>query len=246
MNYQKEIDYLQSKDARLAIIMSHELEIIHADHDIYGALMSAIISQQISTAAASSIRRRFLEYFKNPTEKDEVYGYPDIETVLNTSIETFKSLGLSNSKANYIKNVASFYKDYKLTSLNSSAHKEENVNQIEIAGNIENVNQVEKVNRELATGSDIELIANLTTIKGVGRWTVEMMLIFKLAREDVFALDDLGLVNGVVSLYDLKRTKTLKKRIGQISKNWSPYRSIVSRYVWSCKDRDKLKARSQE
>ena len=228
MNYQKEIDYLQSKDAKLAIIMSHELDMIHADHDIYGALMSAIISQQISTAAARSIRRRFLEYFKNPTEKDEVYGYPDIDTVLNTSIETFKSLGLSNSKANYIKNVASLYKDYKLTSLNSPAHKEENVN------------------RELATYSDTELIANLTIIKGVGRWTVEMMLIFKLAREDVFALDDLALVNGVVSLYDLKRTKTLKKRIEQISKNWSPYRSIVSRYVWSYKDRDKLKARSQE
>ena len=240
MNYQKEIDYLQSKDARLAIIMSHELEIIHADHDICGALMSAIISQQISTAAASSIRRRFLEYFKNPTEKDEVYGYPDIDTVLNTSIETFKSLGLSNSKANYIKNVASFYKDYKLTSLNSSAHKEENMDKLEI------VSQVENVNRELATHGDTELIANLTTIKGVGRWTVEMMLIFKLAREDVFALDDLALVNGVVRLYNLKRTKTLKKRIEQISKNWSPYRSIVSRYVWSYKDRDKLKARSQE
>ena len=223
MNYQKEIDYLQSKDARLAIIMSHELEIIHADHDIYGALMSAIISQQISTAAARSIKKRFLEYFKKVTDKDGVYNYPDIDTVLNTSIETFKSLGLSNSKANYIKNVASFYKDYKLTSLNSSAHKEENVN------------------RELATYSDTELIANLTTIKGVGRWTVEMMLIFKLAREDVFALDDLALVNGVVSLYNLKRTKTLKKRIEQISKNWSPYRSIVSRYVWSYKDRDKLK-----
>ena len=223
MNYQKEIDYLQSKDAKLSTIMSHELDMIHADHDIYGALMSAIISQQISTAAARSIKKRFLEYFKKVTDKDEVYNYPDIETVLNTSIETFKSLGLSNSKANYIKNVASFYKDYKLTSLNSPAHKEENVN------------------RELATYSDTELIANLTIIKGVGRWTVEMMLIFKLAREDVFALDDLALVNGVVSLYNLKRTKTLKKRIDKISKNWSPYRSIVSRYVWSYKDRDKLK-----
>ena len=199
MNYQKEIEYLKSKDIKLATIFPTELDMIVSDDDIYGALMSAIISQQISTAAANSIKKRFLEFFKNT--------YPDIETVLNTNIETLKSLGLSTQKASYIKNVAIFYQKNSLT------------------------------NRELLKLNDEQLIEKLTQIKGVGIWTVEMILMFKLARPDVFALDDLGLINGVVKLYSLKKTKTLKKRIEKISKRWSPYRSVASRYIWAYKDK---------
>ena len=83
-----------------------------------------------------------------------------------------------------------------------------------------------------------EVIALLTQIKGVGKWTVEMILMFTLGREDVFALDDLGLKQGVIKLYNLKETdkKVLIKKIEKISSKWSPYRTCASRYLWNWKD----------
>ena len=187
-------------DPKLARVIDvvGEMETMTSDTDIYGALMSAIIGQQISTAAARSIRAKFLFYFNNK--------YPDAETVISTTEETFKSLGLSTQKAGYIKNVAFFYKENNLK------------------------------DTELMRLDDETLVTKLTQIKGVGRWTVEMMLMFKLARPDIFALDDLGLVSGVMAIYSLKKTKTLKKRIDKITKLWSPYRSLASRYVWAYRD----------
>jgi DNA-3-methyladenine glycosylase II len=86
--------------------------------------------------------------------------------------------------------------------------------------------------------SNDEVIDLLTQIKGVGKWTVEMILMFTLGREDVFALDDLGLKQGVIKLYNLKETdkKLLQKKIEKISLKWRPYRTYASRYLWDWKD----------
>ena len=86
--------------------------------------------------------------------------------------------------------------------------------------------------------SNEEVIDLLTQIKGVGKWTAEMILMFTLGREDVFAIDDLGLKQGVIRLYNLKETdkKLLQKKIEKISLKWSPYRTYASRYLWNWKD----------
>jgi DNA-3-methyladenine glycosylase II len=84
--------------------------------------------------------------------------------------------------------------------------------------------------------SDDEIIDYLLPIKGVGKWTVEMMLIFTLQRPDVFPVDDLAICQKMVQLYGLTETgKNLKKKLISIAENWSPYRSIVTRAIWKYK-----------
>jgi len=133
---------------------------------------------------------------------------PTAQQILDTPAETFRSIGFSNAKASYVHNVCRFFIKNKITDA-----------------------QLHNLKNE-------EVIELLTQIKGVGKWTVEMILMFTLGREDVFALDDLGLKQGVIKLYNLKETdkKILLKKIEKISLKWSPYRTYASRYLWSWKD----------
>lgn len=78
--------------------------------------------------------------------------------------------------------------------------------------------------------SDEEVVAELTAVWGIGRWTAEMILMFTLKRPDVFSLKDLGLRTAVSQLYFVERSDLIK--IEEISRQWSPYRSIASRYLW--------------
>lgn len=123
-------------------------------------------------------------------------------------VQVFRGIGFSNSKAQYVHNVCQFFLENKIT--DAQLHKMSN----------------EKV---------IDL---LTQIKGVGKWTVEMILMFTLAREDVFALDDLGLNQSVCRLYKIKETdkKLLRKKIEKISLKWKPYRTYASMYLWRWAD----------
>jgi DNA-3-methyladenine glycosylase II len=133
---------------------------------------------------------------------------PTAQQILDTPIEKLRSVGLSNAKASYLHNVCNFFIEEKLT--DAKLHKM----------------------------SDEEVIAKLTRIKGVGQWTVEMILMFTLGREDVFAMDDLIIQQRFALLYKLDRTdkKALKiKMIAQSSK-WSPYRTYACRYLWGWKD----------
>jgi len=133
---------------------------------------------------------------------------PTAKQILEMPVENFRGIGFSNAKASYVHNVCLFFIENKIT--DAQLHKMENE----------------------------ELIDLLTKIKGVGKWTVEMILMFTLGREDVFALDDLGLRQGVIKLYNLKETdkKLLQKKIEKISSKWSPYRTYASRYLWNWKD----------
>jgi DNA-3-methyladenine glycosylase II len=86
--------------------------------------------------------------------------------------------------------------------------------------------------------SNEDIIDLLTKIKGVGKWTVEMILMFTLGREDVFAVDDLGIQQSMVKLYNLDTSdkKALKEKMLKISLKWSPYRTYACRYLWRWKD----------
>ena len=81
---------------------------------------------------------------------------------------------------------------------------------------------------------DEEVIAILDEIKGIGRWTAEMFLMFHLYRVDIFALDDLGLRNAVIRAYRIRNPS--KERLAMISGRWKPYRSIASLYLWRYND----------
>ncbi len=82
--------------------------------------------------------------------------------------------------------------------------------------------------------TDEEVIELLTEIKGVGRWTVEMLLIFGLGREDVFAVDDLGIQKGMLEIFKLQdlSKKELRLKMMELSKRWSPYRTYVCLHMW--------------
>ena len=80
--------------------------------------------------------------------------------------------------------------------------------------------------------SDDEIVAELTKIKGIGRWTVEMLLIFRLTRADVFPAGDLGIVKAVQKAYNLRKTPDVK-RLQAIAERWRPYRSVASWYLWA-------------
>jgi DNA-3-methyladenine glycosylase II len=130
---------------------------------------------------------------------------PSAEEILKLSVEDIRSIGISRQKASYVLNVASFVVANKLT--------DKKIHQL----------------------SDEEIIELLTEIKGVGRWTVEMLLIFTLGREDVFALDDLGIKKGMLRLFpELSRLsgQELKERMSQLSERWSPYRTYACLYLW--------------
>lgn len=135
---------------------------------------------------------------------------PSPQQVLDTPFDVLRGIGLSNAKVNYVKNVAQF--------------------------------QLEKGmdHRQLAKMDNEEVIAYLTEIKGVGRWTVEMLLMFALCREDLFAIDDLGLRNAVIGIYGLKhrKKKTMDAGILKIVEQWSPYRTYACLYLWRWKDNE--------
>lgn len=84
---------------------------------------------------------------------------------------------------------------------------------------------------EIESLDDEAVIARLTEVKGFGRWTAEMFLMFRLHRPDVLPVDDLGIVNAVQRLYKL-RTKPTPKKLTALGEAWRPYRSVASWYLW--------------
>tara|TARA_Y100000816_G_C25955507_1_gene498555 strand:- start:126 stop:746 length:621 start_codon:yes stop_codon:yes gene_type:complete len=96
------------------------------------------------------------------------------------------------------------------------------------------------INRELKpkkwiSYSDEEIIIELVKIRGIGRWTAEMFLIFNLCRPDVFPIDDIGLIRGICNCYNIKYPIS-KERAIKISKKWKPYRSVATWYFWRSLD----------
>jgi DNA-3-methyladenine glycosylase II len=85
--------------------------------------------------------------------------------------------------------------------------------------------------RAMKNWTDEEVIEHLTRVKGIGRWTAEMFLMFSLGRDDVFSYGDLGLRNAMERLYKLRKHPS-PARAAKISGAWKPYRTLASRYLW--------------
>ncbi|WP_299461210.1 DNA-3-methyladenine glycosylase [uncultured Microscilla sp.] len=134
-------------------------------------------------------------------------NYPTPKLVVAAELDTLKAAGLSKQKATYIKNVAAFA----------------------IEGGLD----FEVLNNQ----TDEEIIKTLITIKGVGRWTVEMLLMFAFQRPDVFSVDDLGIQQAIKKLYQLdEEGKALKAKMKTIADAWKPYRTLACLYLWQLKD----------
>ncbi len=185
-----------AKDPVLVEIIrrGHPLE-SHKSEDLYLKLLSAIVSQQLSTKAAATIFSRFLALFPEQ--------YPQQHLLLAIPDEVLRGAGLSFQKIGYVRNVAAFAQ----------------------GGNLEHA--------VIDAMEDEALIEHLVQIKGVGRWTVEMLLMFALERPDVMPVDDLGIQNAMKRHYGLEETgKALKAKMLEIAENWRPYRTIACKYLW--------------
>ena len=85
--------------------------------------------------------------------------------------------------------------------------------------------------KNISKKKDEEIIKDLTEIKGIGRWTAEMFLIFGLGRQDILPLGDLGLRKGIQTLYSFNENPT-DENIIKIAQKWRPYRTVATWYIW--------------
>ena len=134
--------------------------------------------------------------------------YPEPELLAAMSQYELRNAGLSRQKAAYVQNTAQFFLENDLLGT-----KWDNI-------------------------PDESIIEQLTQIKGVGRWTVEMILMFTLKRPDVLPLDDLVIKAAMIEIYQVKGLKgrALNNRLIEIARPWQPYRTTASRYLWQWRD----------
>lgn len=161
--------------------------------DAYGALLRAIVGQQLSTKAARTIYLRVLELFGGTT--------PSPEQLLGASVEDLRGAGLSGRKVEYVQDLARHV----------------------LSGELE----LERLD-ELG---DEQAIEEIVAVRGLGRWTAEMFLLFHLRRPDVISGGDLGIRKAIQIEYELEQMPS-PEEVVRLSERWSPHRSLASLYLW--------------
>lgn len=174
---------------------------------IFEALLESIIYQQLNGKVAATITSRVKALFPENTKRIRtrrglVDGFPTPEQILGASDELLRSAGLSRSKMLAIRDLAAKTLD----------------------GTVPTVKQASRM-------SDDELIERLDTVRGIGRWTVEMLLIFRLGRPDVLPVDDYGVRKGFARMRKLAELPKPKELLAY-GERWRPYRSVASWYMW--------------
>lgn len=182
------------------IIARHGDYQLSRDRQYFLSLVDAILSQQLSTKAAATIRTRF---------KSLLNGSSKAAGVLQLQDEQFRSAGVSRQKMGYLRDLSEKWQ----------------------AGSINP--------RRFGRLNDEDIIAMLTQVKGIGRWTAEMFLIFSLGRLDVLPVDDLGFRNALKKAYRLRKLPEAK-RIQKMAEKWRPYRSLATLYLWESLDNQPL------
>ncbi|CAH2214760.1 DNA-3-methyladenine glycosylase family protein [Tepidibacter aestuarii] len=187
----EEIEYLKKKDKLLGESIDKigfiQRKIIK---DPFEALISSIVSQQVSKKAAETVWLRLCNLISDITP----------ENIVNTDNESIKKCGMSNRKVDYIKGIA-----------DAALSKTVDFNNLHLLSNE-------------------EIIKKLSSLRGVGVWTAQMILIFSLNRLDVISYDDLGIRRGIMNLYGLEEIS--KKLFNEYKEIYSPYASVASLYLW--------------
>ncbi|KAK6497985.1 3-methyladenine DNA glycosylase [Arthrobotrys conoides] len=182
----------------------------------FHSLCSGIISQQVSSAAAASIKSRFITLFNSTNT------FPTPSEILTKDITTLRTAGLSQRKAEYITGLAELFVSGDLT------------------------------NELLLESSDDIVTEKLIKVRGLGLWSIQMFLLFALKRTDVFATGDLGIQRGMAILAgrDVNKLKFSKPgkagkwkymaedEMIKLAEVYSPYRSLLSWYLWRLADTD--------
>ncbi|KAK7924802.1 DNA-3-methyladenine glycosylase [Apiospora marii] len=200
--------------------------------DPFESLCSGIISQQVSGAAAKAIKQRFVDLFadtassppSDPSTQSATAAtgrrrFPHPSQVAATKIETLRTAGLSQRKAEYVQGLAEKFAAGELSA------------------------------QMLADAPYEEVLAKLMAVRGLGRWSVEMFACFALKRMDVFSLGDLGVQRGMAAFVgrDIAKLKASKagkwkymseKEMEEIAARFTPYRSVFMWYMWRVEETD--------
>jgi DNA-3-methyladenine glycosylase II len=185
-----------------AIIKRHgpcELGAVRDRFDHFAMLVRAIVFQQLSTKAATTIHGRLVAYM--PESK------PTAAALAAVTEEQFRAAGISRQKVGYLRDLSERVLSGALP--------------------LESVDAM----------SDEEVVVALTQVKGIGRWTAEMFLIFRLQRPDVLPVGDLGIVTAIQKAYRLRKKPT-SDRMRKLGEAWRPYRSIATWYLWRSLDNE--------
>ena len=167
--------------------------------DHFAMLVRAIVFQQLSTKAATTIHTRLMTLLPG--------GRPAPPALASLTDEQFRAAGISRQKAGYLRDLSE-----------------------KVASGAVPLDSIDKLDDEA-------VITALTQIKGIGRWTAEMFLIFRLQRPDVLPIGDLGIVNAMQKAYGMRKKPT-PDRMRKIGEAWRPYRSIASWYLWRSLDNE--------
>jgi len=187
-----EIANLKSRDKILGVAIDRIGMIKReVNPDPFTALISSVISQQISKQAAKTIQGRLYTLLGDVTP----------ESISAANITLIKGCGLSERKAGYLKGLA----------------------EAAISGEVDFT--------ALPGLPDEEVIAVLTSLRGVGVWTAEMILLFSLRRPDIVSYRDLAIRRGMMNLYGLQSLTPVV--FEQYRKHYSPYGSVASLYLWA-------------
>jgi DNA-3-methyladenine glycosylase II len=173
----KAISHLRDKDPEIVTLLNHfKIDDLKLEKNYFKSLTRSILYQQLSGKAAKTISNRFISLYPNKS-------YPLPQDVLNTKHEILRSVGISNAKAHYIKNIAEAFTNDTINHKNFHAL------------------------------SDTEIMDQLISIKGVGPWTIQMFLMFTLNRLDVFPTGDLGVQKGFKIYFKLKELPSAKEML---------------------------------
>ena len=189
---QIEIDYLKSKDKKLAEVIDKVGMIQRVViPDLFSALISSIIGQQISTKAHKTIWGRMQKYLVTVTPK----------SIIEHSDNKLQSLGLSFRKVEYIKNIA--------TKVDAK--------------------ELDLIKLKMLT--DEEVCLELSSIKGIGKWTAEMIMLFAMQRPNIVSSGDLAIIRGMRMLYHHR--EITPEKFNKYKRRYSPYGSVASLYLWA-------------
>ncbi len=167
--------------------------------DAYGALLRAIVGQQLSVKAARTIYDRLCGLYGDRT--------PTPAELIETDPEQLRGVGLSRAKASYLRDLAEHVEDGEL--------------------DLEQLPELD----------DDEVSAQLIAIKGLGRWTVDMFLMFHLGRPDILPVGDLGIRRAVQIAYGLEDLPDPAELI-RIAQPWQPHRTLACLYLWASLDNE--------
>jgi len=197
--FENAVDILKKRDPVLAKIIKNVGSCtLELEANYFQSLAEAILYQQLSLKAASSIVKRFKNIYP-------MRSFPGPGDVLKTEDEKLRHAGISRQKIRYLKDLSKKF--------------------------IEGIVKPSK----FSDMDDDKIIEQLTKVKGIGRWTAEMFLIFSLGRPNVLPLDDLGLQKAIQKWYSFDNIPS-KEEIRNIAKKWEPYCTVATWYLWKASE----------